>query len=117
MANLNEYLTPSSLADAVRLLSSSESNYAALAGGSRLVGELETGQARDLDGVVDLSGLGLDTIQVHGDILIIGSMASLTEIVEHEVAGKLAGGLLLRAARGEGPLNLRNVATILGQFL
>jgi carbon-monoxide dehydrogenase medium subunit len=114
MANLNEYLSPTSMADAVRLLSSSESNYAALAGGTRLVGELETGQASELDGVVALAGLGLDTILVDGDTLIIGAMVSLSDIVEHDVAGGLAGGLLYRAARGEGPLNLRNAATIGG---
>ena len=95
-------------------MTSADGNYAALAGGTRLVGELETGQAGDLDGVVDLSGLGLDTISVDGDTLTIGAMASLTDIVEHEVAGELADGMLRRAARGEGPINLRNVATIGG---
>ena len=114
MANLNEYLSPTSIAEAVRLLTSANGNYAALAGGTRLVGELETGQANHLDGVVDLGGLGLDTIHVDGDVLTIGAMASLTDIVEHGVAGELAGGLLRRAARGEGPINLRNAATVGG---
>ena len=99
MANLNEYLAPTSIAEAVRLLTSANGNYAALAGGTRLVGELETGQANHLDGVVDLGGLGLDTIHVDGDVLTIGAMASLTDIVEHGVAGEFAGGLLRRAAR------------------
>jgi CO/xanthine dehydrogenase FAD-binding subunit len=114
MANLNEYVSPTSMADAVRLVTSTDGNYVALAGGTRLVGELETGLAGDLDGVVDLSGLGLDTISVDEDTLTIGAMVSLTEIAEHEVAGELADGILRRAARGEGPLNLRNVATIGG---
>jgi len=114
MANLNEYLSPASIADAVRLLTSADGNYAVLAGGTRLVGELETGQMGDLDGVVDLAGLGLDTIEVDADLLTIGSMTTLTDIVEHEVTGELAGGLLRRSARGEGPINLRNSATIGG---
>ena len=114
MANLNEYLSPTSMAEAVQLLTSSEANYAALAGGTRLVGELETGEAGKLDGVVDLAGLALDTIEVDDNVLNIGAMASLTDIVEHEVAGELAGGLLRQAARGEGPINLRNAATIGG---
>ncbi len=114
MANLNEYLAPTSTADAVRLLTSTTGNYAALAGGTRLVGELETGQATDLDGVVDLSGLGLETIIVDEGTITIGAMVSLTDIVEYDVAGGLAGGILRRAARGEGPLNLRNAATIGG---
>ena len=114
MANLSEYLSPTSTAEAVRLLTSAGGNYVALAGGTHLVGELETGQANHLDGVVDLGGLGLETIHVDGDALTIGAMALLTDIVEHEVAGELAGGLLRRAARGEGPINLRNAATIGG---
>ena len=38
----------------------------------------------------------------------------MTNVVEHPAAQQLAGGLLVRAARGEGPVNLRNAATVGG---
>ena len=43
-----------------------------------------------------------------------GATVTLSQITEHELGGALADGLLRRAAAGEGPLNLRNAATIGG---
>jgi CO/xanthine dehydrogenase FAD-binding subunit len=46
--------------------------------------------------------------------LRIGATVTLTQLIEHAIAGALADGLLRRAAWGEGPLNLRNRATVGG---
>ena len=102
------------MADAVRLVTSTDGNDVASGWRHPPGRRFETGLAGDFDGVVDLSGLGLDMISVDVDTLTIGAMVSLTEIAEHKVVGELADGILRRAARGEGPLNLRNVATIGG---
>jgi carbon-monoxide dehydrogenase medium subunit len=114
MALLNEYHKPATIAEALHLLGRAESRLVPLAGGSRLIGELETRARRDVDGVVDLSGLGLSYIHAEDDALCIGAMTTISDLIAHPVAAELAGGILRRVARYEGPVNLRNAATLGG---
>ncbi len=114
MAILAEYHRPQTLGEAVQLLRRTDVHLVPLAGGSQLVGELETRQRRDVDGVVDLAGLGLNHIEQQGDVLHVGATVTLGELSEHPVARDLAGGILRRTARTEGPINLRNQATLGG---
>jgi CO/xanthine dehydrogenase FAD-binding subunit len=111
MATLQNYYQPDTLAGALELLSRTDLRLAPLGGGTQLIGALETGAVRNLDGVVDLRKLNLDAIRVEGGVLHIGATATLAAIAAHPVAGSLADGLLARAAQGEGPVNLRNMAT------
>lgn len=114
MAILREYHKPTSLTDALALLQRTDVHLLPLAGGSQLIGQLETRQRKDVDGVVDLRQLGLHHIQTEGDTLLIGATATLTDVLTHPITGTLADGLLRRAAQAEGPINLRNVATVGG---
>lgn len=114
MALLNQYHKPATIAEAIQLLGRTETRLVPLAGGSRLIGELETRVRRDVDGVVDLSGLGLSYIRAQDDELCIGAMTTISDLIAHPVAGDLAGGILRRVARYEGPVNLRNAATLGG---
>lgn len=114
MAILHEYHCPTSLDDAIDLLNRPDRSLAPLAGGVALVGALETRSRRDLDGVVDLRKLGLDTMRVEEGTIHIGAMTTLIDLATHPTTRDLAGGLLSRAVRGEGPVNLRNQATVGG---
>ena len=118
MAILKEYHKPTSVSEALALLARTDVNLVPLAGGTRLVGALETRTAPGVDGVVDLGGLPLRAIRaavVGGEpCLSLGALATLSEAGEHAGAAALAGGLLVRAAHGEGPVNLRNQATVGG---
>ncbi len=114
MALLNEYHRPRTIPEALLLLSRSETRLVPLAGGTRLIGELETRSRCDVDGVVDLSGLDLSYIHNEDDTLVIGAMTTISDLIAHPVAGSLAGGILRRVARYEGPINLRNCATVGG---
>jgi len=114
MAILAEYHKPGSVAEAVQLLRRTDVRLLPLAGGSQLVGALETRALPDVDGVVDLAGLGLHRITASADSLAIGATATLSDVCEHSVAGEVAGGILRRTARFEGPVNLRNAATVGG---
>lgn len=114
MAILAEYHKPGSVAEAVQLLRRTDVRLRALAGGSQLVGALETRAAKDVDGVVDLAGLGLDRIAANDESLTIGATATLSDVSSHPLAGELAGGILRRTAAYEGPVNLRNAATVGG---
>ena len=114
MAILAEYHKPQSVAEAVELLRRTDVCLRPLAGGSQLVGALETRALPDVDGVVDLAGLGLNHIQATDDLLHIGATATLSDVSSHPVAGEVAGGILRRTAAYEGPVNLRNAATVGG---
>ena len=114
MAILAEFHRPETLNHALELLADRTSRRVPLAGGTHLVGALETRQRRDVDGVIDLAGLGLSFIQYADSGLRIGAMTSLTELVEHPLCATLAGGILPETARFEGPQNLRNAATVGG---
>ncbi len=114
MALLKEYHRPQSVQEAVQLLARQDVRLAPLAGGSQLVGQLETRAVKDVDGVVDLGHLGLNFITAEEDRLRLGATTPLADVMDHPVAGQLADGLLRRTGRYEGPVNLRNMATLGG---
>ena len=114
MAILAEYHKPQTVTEAVQLLRRTDARLRPLAGGSQLVGALETRALPDVDGVVDLAGLGLQRILATGDLLRLGATATLSDVGNHPVAGEVASGILRRTARYEGPVNLRNAATVGG---
>ena len=114
MAILAEHHKPDSLAHALDLLAEPTSRRLPLAGGTQLVAALETRQRQDLDGVVNLAGLDLAFFQQDESLLRIGAMTTLTDLIEHPTCARLADGILPRTARFEGPLNLRNAATVGG---
>ncbi len=114
MAILYEYARPSDVDEALALLAKNEGRLLPLAGGTLLVGQLETRSLTGIDGVVDLRDTGLDSIRVEGDVVRMGAMCALSGVTAHPALCGLADGLLVRAARGEGPVNLRNAATVGG---
>jgi CO/xanthine dehydrogenase FAD-binding subunit len=118
MALIKTVYQPASAAEAAALLARTDEKLAPLAGGSKLIADLETRSRRDLDGLVDLGRAGLDRIDIVNldgrEYVRAGATATLSQVTEHEVAGTLAAGLLRRAAGCEGPINLRNAATIGG---
>jgi CO/xanthine dehydrogenase FAD-binding subunit len=58
MALLKTVFRPGSAAEAASLLAATDLKLAPIAGGSKLIAELETRARRDLDGLVDLSCAG-----------------------------------------------------------
>ena len=118
MALLDTVYQPTTAAEAAALLAHTDLRLAPLAGGTQLIADLESRTRRDLDGVVDLSRAGLATIELATqggrEHLRVGATVTLSRLIEHETAGALAHGLLRRAAVGEGPVNLRNLATVGG---
>lgn len=98
---------PTSLDEASTLLAGTQRR--ALAGGTVVVPDARV--ARD-DGVelVDLQDLGLDSITVEGDRLVLGAMVRLGDLVADERVPQLLRDL----ARRELPSALRNQATVGG---
>ena len=64
--------------------------------------------------LIDLSGLGIDGVRRDGNDIVIGAMASLTNVLESSLVAEVADGFLPRVLqRVASPLQ-RNVATIGG---
>ena len=114
MAILAEHHTPKSFAEALDLLAERTSRRVPLAGGTHLIGALESRQRQDVDGVVNLAGLDLAFFLQDESVLRIGAMTTITDLIQHPACADLAGSILPRTARFEGPLNLRNAATVGG---
>jgi CO/xanthine dehydrogenase FAD-binding subunit len=106
--NVREYHRPTDLDEAIRLLRRTGVRTVPLAGGTALVGTPDPA----VDAVVDLDGLGLDSVGQEGGALRLGAMVRLQTVVD-ELAEE-CGGLLAEAARREAPWNLRNAATLGG---
>lgn len=96
-----EYYRPESLEEALTLLGQG----VPLAGGTRL-----TPERRDLAGVIDLQGVGLDTMEVKGSQLNLGATVTLQMLMDCEAAPPA----LQDAARREAGWNIRNVASLGG---
>ena len=121
------YFRPDDLKTALALLQRPDMHAVPLAGGSWLVPHLRTdvdlpgSLAAEVDAVVDLADLGLNTVRLEGSPgsgwLHLGATTLLADLVDGEACQAIAGGLLAEAARREGPVNLRNAATVAGSVL
>lgn len=114
MAILREFARPLTIAEAEHLLHERGSSAALLSGGTGLVADLERRLRPEIATVIDISHLGLCYVRAGAGLLHLGAGATLTDVLENPVADAFADGLLARAARGEGPVNLRNAATVGG---
>ena len=127
MTKEKTYFRPDDLKTALALLQRPDMHAVPLAGGSWLVPHLRTdvdlpgSLAAEVDAVVDLADLGLNAVRLEGSPgsgwLHLGATALLADLVDGEACQAIAGGLLAEAARREGPVNLRNVATVAGSVL
>jgi CO/xanthine dehydrogenase FAD-binding subunit len=106
------YICPTSIQEAVALLSDNKFNSKPIAGGTDLVIGLRSGAVK-VDRVVDVTHIPeLKSIGKNGCISV-GAAATFTEIVEHPLLQKEAP-LLTRACQEIGSLQIRNLATIGG---
>lgn len=106
MPILKAYHRPTSLSDALHLLTRNDVRTMVIAGGTEAIPQL----GELTDEVVDLQALGLDAITGAGSTLVIGAMARLQALVDAEETPLP----LRQAARREAPNTFRHVATIGG---
>ena len=103
---ITEYYRPDNLDDALRLLS--KPNTFPLGGGTVL-----SKGTPDSFSVVDLQRIGLDSLGVNGNDLVVGATCSLQSLLEFEQTQTA----LKTAIKLEAPLNLRNSATTAGAIV
>ncbi len=114
MNRIQEYLRPSTVSEALSMLRDEGDTRMVLGGGTWLVGQKSIGALPEIEGVVDLSDIGMNAMHKSANNLIIGAMCTLTQFAEHPAIRALGNGFFVRATHNEGPVNLRNAATIGG---
>src|SRR5579883_1302236 len=110
LLNVTEYYRPETVEDALRLLRRPGIKTAPLAGGTLLVGQRDD----ELQAVVDLQALGLNTISEQDGQVHLGAMVTLQALVDSSMIQALAGGVLAQAAKSSAARLIRNAATIGG---
>ncbi len=105
---ITEYYRPTTLEEAIQLISRTEVKTVPMGGGSGLNQPSEESYA-----VVDLQDLGLNTIQVKGNLLELGATVTLQSLME---VSRLQPALV-QAIRHEATHNLRQVATVAGTLV
>lgn len=106
MRTISQYHRPSTIEEALALLSRTGVTVRPIAGGTSLVGEEIPIEVE----VVDLQLACPDSITDAGDAVEIGAMARLQDLVDSSLVPPLLRELTLR----EGPNTLRNAATLGG---
>ena len=96
--------------EALSLLEAYQGKGAILAGGVDLARSFRT----DIEGLIDITGVGLSYIRGDSQDLRIGATTTLTEILAHPQAREYAGGVLGETLRLVAYPALRNMATLGG---
>jgi xanthine dehydrogenase FAD-binding subunit len=118
MTNI-EFRQPQTLKEALGLLSASGKNTRLIAGGTDVIPGLRQGSARfkDIRHLIDIHHLReLDFISKEKEILRIGAVSTFSSIVNDKVITK-SFPVLADAARHIGSVQIRNRATIAGNFV
>lgn len=112
LINLTEYHRPHDLQEALQLLRRLRPRTVPLAGGSTLIGS----EDRSVEAVVDLQNLGLRYVKMDLDsqAVLIGAMATLTDVSRSDAVQRIYDGIIAEAAHRCAGSVLRNQATIGG---
>ncbi|WP_419854221.1 FAD binding domain-containing protein [Candidatus Poriferisodalis sp.] len=111
------YVAPSSLDEAVELLSSHRTAARLIAGGTDLMLELSRGARSGVKLLVDISGLpGLDRISYEGERVTLGPLVTHADVIASEPM-RTAGLPLAQACLEVGSPPLRNRATVVGNIV
>lgn len=113
MVNLERFVVPESLADALRLLAGGREESRALAGGTSLIFFRGKGTAS----LVDITRLGLDEVRADGDDLALGACTRLQTLAESPVLAEPGLQALADAAGVAGPRAVRNAVTLGGNVV
>jgi carbon-monoxide dehydrogenase medium subunit len=107
-----EYVKPSSVAEAIKLLVHYGEKARLIAGGTDLLVEKDP----QIEVIIDVAGLGLNYIKTDSRGIKIGAATTFAAIEASPALGKSPYGILGEAAHLMGTPQIRNVATIGGNI-
>lgn len=110
---LEEFLYPQSLAEAVQKKHEYGEAAAPIAGGTEIVPNLPP----DIRCLIDVTRLGLDYIEDEGERLRIGATTTMHQLAVSPAIAKLANGVLSSSCCQGWPTEVRNTATLGGNVV
>ncbi|MCE1247516.1 MAG: FAD binding domain-containing protein [Firmicutes bacterium] len=113
MNNLKEFYYPENIAEAQKLLRDESVKKAIIAGGTS-VALLNTGS---VEGMVDITRMGLNYIKQDGGFVKIGATAVVEELARSPITKNLANGILAKASSEIASRPLRNMITMGGNIV
>ncbi|RMF58549.1 MAG: hypothetical protein D6743_17555 [Calditrichaeota bacterium] len=113
LTNLSLYFRPKSISEALALLQKNSGSVLVIAGGTKLV-RAENHVVREL---VDISGLGLNQINLEAGLLRIGATVTVQELVDASEIQAFADGIISEAAQlTHHSRQVRNASTVGGEL-
>lgn len=110
---LEEFLYPTSLAEAVQKKHEYGEAAAPIAGGTEIVPNMPA----NIRCLIDVTRLGLDYIQEQSQKLRIGATSTMHNLAVSPLVARLAGGLLSSSCCQGWPTEVRNTATLGGNLV
>lgn len=113
-----DYIRPNTLDDALEILHQNKNGAKIIAGGTDVIPGFQQGSARfkNVNLLVDLNGIKeLGKIENRRDKIVIGSASTFSEVAKNNLL-KENYPLLVKAASTVGSLQIRNRATLVGNF-
>lgn len=113
------YVAPSSLKNALKILSDVKTNAKILAGGTDIIPgfHIESKRFIDTELLIDIKKIkGLNEIKERKDLVEIGACVTFSQLSENEIIRKYFP-LLAKAAESVGSVQIRNRATVVGNFV
>ncbi|MFH1619786.1 MAG: FAD binding domain-containing protein [bacterium] len=112
-SEIKNFIFPSTVKEAVRLLKKYRSGALLLAGGTRAVRSVAPG----VNCIVDMRDLPLKHIKADAKWLRIGAMCTFAEMEKSALLKKWAGGIIASAAARGSSCLMRNMATVGGNLV
>lgn len=113
LSNITYYSCPDKIVDAVKELKRGKGKYTVFAGGTSIV----LNKMPQITGLVSLKKVKLDYIIKNKNILKIGAMTRIQDILENNITKKFACGLLYKACYRIGSTLNRNLITLGGNIV
>jgi len=111
-----EYLVPTSTQEAVKVLEEHGSKARILEGGTTFYELSMRGMMPEVEVIVDLNELKLDSVKVEGESVVVGSMVKLTDLLHTSVSKEPALQAIQDFLVKFTPIQIRNMATIGGEI-
>lgn len=110
LAGVQRYHWARDVEEALSLLSAYQGKGIVVAGGV----DLARSPRRDIQGLIDITGMGLSYVRREDGRLRIGATTTLSELLEHQKIGEYAAGVLLETLTQVACPAIRNMATLGG---
>jgi len=111
--SIKEYFLPKSAAEASRLLKKGEKRYYPIAGGTSFA----FGKPSGIEGLVDLSRIGLHYVKFQEDGIHIGAGTPIRDLVKFRLFSEYMGGIVSEAGKAIATTPLRNLITAGGNVM